>query len=210
MRLPLLTLAAFCASLTAPARAADYYTLAITLPGAFCAQHPDRADSRECRNPQALGVHGLWPESFSGRAPQDCGHDAPRLSPGLQRNLDPVMPDAGLRRHEWQSHGSCSGLDAETYFSRLLGAYNGVKWPRLLTEVRGRDRVVERRLILEGLQQANPGLPARGVYLRCEGRGRPPLLSEIRICLGADGRYTDCGRGFKPNCPAAVGIKGLP
>lgn len=192
---------------SAPALAVDYYTLAVTLPPAFCAQHPERSNSAECRNAQPLGLHGLWPEAFNGRAPQDCGGDTPQFSAGLQRRLGPVMPDAGLRRHEWQTHGSCSGLSAEAYFNQALTAYGSIKWPSLLTDTRGRDKVVERRLILDGIQQANPGLPARGIYLRCEGRGRPPLLSEVRICLNANGGFTDCGRGFKPNCPTAVTIK---
>jgi ribonuclease T2 len=194
--------------LARPADAADYYTLAITLPPAFCALHPDRAASKECRRQQPLAVHGLWPESWSGHAPANCDQGRPAISPPLQRRLAAVMPDTGLQVHEWRSHGSCAGLSAEAYFNTVLDRYGRLHWPPLLTP--GRDKVVERRLLLDAIRAANPGLPERGLYLRCEGRERPPLLSEVRICLDDGGRFTECDHSFRPNCPTAVTIKATP
>lgn len=189
--------------------APDYYTLAVSLSPAFCELNPGKAaGSRQCREGFALIVHGLWPEAYRGRPPEDCERGAPRLSPQVQRAAEAVMPDAGLRRHEWSKHGSCSGLTADAYFSLLNKEYKEVQWPALLTDTRGRDKVVERRLVLDALKKANPGLPERGVYLRCQGKGRPPLLSEVRICLTAQGEFTECAATFKPNCPAALTIKG--
>jgi ribonuclease T2 len=203
-----LFVAALCSGLAAPAvQAADYYTLAVTLPPAFCALHPERAHSEECRQPQALGVHGLWPESQSGRSPSDCDRGTPVISPPLRRRLEVVMPDSGLQSPAWRSHGSCSGMPAETFFNTLLDRYGRLHWPAMLTSVQGRDKVVERRLLLDAIRAANPGMPERALYLRCEGHERPPLLTEVRICINDAGGFTECGRTFRPNCPTALTIK---
>jgi ribonuclease T2 len=37
------------------------------------------------------------------------------------------MPDAGLIQHEWRTHGSCSGLSAEEYFTEVKRAAEKVR-----------------------------------------------------------------------------------
>ncbi len=186
---------------------ADYYTLAVTMSPAFCALNPGKAQSRQCREPRPLSVHGLWPEAARGKSPAYCRRDHPRLSSALSHRLDPLMPDAGLRRYQWQKHGSCSGLEAEAYFQLLAQSYQRLKWPAALTQTRGRDRSLERKRLLADIRAANPGLPERGVYLRCDKKGRPPYLLEVRVCLNQRGEFTECANNFSPNCPVAVTLK---
>lgn len=190
----------------ASAEAFDYYTFAITLTPAFCDTNPQRRDSLQCRDRLPFSVHGLWPERRQGRAPENCGGGALSLSPGLERNLRGTMPDTGLRQHEWKKHGRCSGLAPEAYFSVIDREFLELKWPDLL-KPRGRDAVVQRDLVVREIRRLNPGFPERGVVLRCERDGRPPLLSEIRLCLSPDGRPSDCAANFRPNCPVTVKVR---
>lgn len=203
---PLLGLWLCAQSLSAIAESFDYYTFAITLTPAFCDENPQWRDSLQCRNRPPFSVHGLWPEKTRGRAPESCAGGPLRLTPALEKNLRGVMPDPGLRRHEWHKHGRCSGLDAPAYFSLVEKEFLQLKWPELL-QPRGRDAIVERRAVLREFHRLNPGFPERGVVLRCSSKGRPPLLSEIRVCLTPAGKPTECAANYRPNCPTALKIR---
>lgn len=203
----LLALVLCSATVRAGQDAPDYYTLAVTLTPAFCALNPDKAATRQCRSNMPLSVHGLWPESRSGSSPAYCRSGAFSLSSATSRALDTVMPDEGLRRYQWQKHGACSGLPPERFFGMLLSEFRELKWPATVTAVQGRDRVVERSVVMRELRAANPGLKDDAVYLRCQGRGRPPYLVEMRICLSPGGEFASCGRTLSPNCPTAVKIR---
>lgn len=194
------------APLPALAEAPDYYTLAISLTPAFCDENPKWRSSVQCRERLPLAVHGLWPERRQGRAPEHCPGPELALSPGLEKNLRGTMPDRGLRQYQWKKHGRCSGLAPEAYFAMIDREFMELKWPSQLTP-RGRDHIVERDLVLGELRRLNPGFPARGIVLRCEKDGRPPLLSEIRFCLDVAGRPAECVANFRPNCPVAVKIR---
>lgn len=184
----------------------DYYTLAVSLTPGFCDQNPKWRDSRQCRDRFALTVHGLWPEKVQGRSPSSCAGGALLLSEEQQRSLRDIMPDAGLRDHEWKTHGRCSGLDGARYFALTERYFRALKWPALL-QPEGRDNLLERDVLLREIRKLNPALPERGLVLRCEKSGRPPLLTEIRVCLSPQGKPVECAANFKPNCPVAIKIR---
>jgi len=202
--LMLLLLAPLCRAEALPF---DYYTLAVTLTPAFCDLNPDKRNSVQCRQRPALSVHGLWPEKMEGKAPAFCrGEPVGRLPETEARELRRLMPDAGLQKYQWEKHGRCSGLPAADYFRTLVREFGDIRWPAAL-DVRGRDAVMEREALLRELRRLNPALPARGIVLRCNGRERPPLLTEIRICLNPAGEPADCVANFRPNCPTALRIR---
>jgi ribonuclease T2 len=118
------------------------YALALEWVPTFCegkegmsecsTQNPDRFDATH------LALHGLWPNQ-NGDARHDygyCGVDSaaqaldrpetwrrlplPALSPATRAALTTVMPGVSsfLEHHEWTRHGTCSGLDADDYFTR--------------------------------------------------------------------------------------------
>ena len=190
----------------ATAPAFDYYTLAVSLTPGFCDQNPKWRDSRQCRDRFPLTVHGLWPEKNRGRAPASCAGAALVLSEEQQRALRDIMPDAGLREHEWRKHGRCSGLEGAVYFTLTERYFRALKWPAML-KPEGRDNLVERDALLREIRRLNPALPERGLVLRCEKSGRPPLLTEIRVCLSPQGKPVECVANFKPNCPVALKIR---
>lgn len=202
----LLLLSAFARAEPPTAPAFDYYTLAVSLTPAFCDQNPRWRDSRQCRDRLALTVHGLWPERIQGRAPESCAGGVLKLTAVQERSLRDIMPDAGLRVHEWKKHGRCSGLDGESYFARTERFFRAVKWPDTLRPV-GRDNLLERDVLLREIQRLNPAIPAKALVLRCEKKGRPPLLTEIRLCLSPEGRPVECASNFRPNCPVAIKVR---
>ncbi|HET8730613.1 MAG TPA: hypothetical protein VFM34_05820 [Moraxellaceae bacterium] len=191
---------------TAVADHFDYYTFSVSLAPAFCDQNPRWRDSRQCRDRLPLTVHGLWPDAARGRAPENCAGADLALSPALEHNLRGTMPDEGLRQYEWKKHGRCSGLSAEAYFSLIDRTFSAIRWPDLL-KPQGRDVIVARDSVLGEFRRLNPAFPERGVILRCESGKRPPLLSEIRLCLSADGHPVECAGSVRPNCPVAVKIR---
>lgn len=193
-------------ALPAQAEGFDYYTFAISLTPAFCDGNPKWRSSVQCRERLPLSVHGLWPERRQGRAPENCPGGELALSPGLEKNLRGTMPDRGLRQYQWKKHGRCSGLAPEAYFSAIDREFMELRWPDVVKPM-GRDSIVERDLVLREIRRLNPGFPARGIVLRCEKGGRPPLLAEIRFCLDAAGRPAECVANFRPNCPVAVKIR---
>lgn len=107
----------------------DYYVLALSWAPTFC-ENPEHRRARECDPRENTGfvVHGLWPQRQEGRSPEYCGNTQP-LSEAAMREALTMMPDAGLVKHEWQAHGTCSGLSPQEYFDTMKRARQAVQIP---------------------------------------------------------------------------------
>ncbi len=125
------------------------WTLAVTWQPGFCAAN---ARSAQCATDTAprLVLHGLWTEGmgdeFCGVArdvrAQDsqrqwCALPTPRVTPATAATLKRIMPGTidCLERHEWIKHGTCSGMNADTYFgiaAKLADKVNRLETARLL------------------------------------------------------------------------------
>ena len=97
------------------------------------------------------------------------------------------MPTAGLVEHEWQTHGTCSGLSAGDYFAEIHKAYAAVKIPPNIGSGSDAEGVTPDDL-LSRFAAANPGYPAGSFALSC-GNNR---LTAIEICLAKDLRPEAC------------------
>src|SRR5580765_4244629 len=105
----------------------DYYLLPLSWSPEFCHSH---ADKPECQSGHhGFVVHGLWPQYVDGY-PEKCSN-APGLSDPSQ--MRDIMTDSGLVAHEWTTHGTCSGLDAQEYFRLLRRAVTSVRVPERFT-----------------------------------------------------------------------------
>lgn len=186
--------------------AVDHYMLAVTLTPAFCDNNPKWRNSLQCRDRQPFNVHGFWPQAGVGeRELAYCDGDPLQLSADQQRRLRGVMSDTSQREYQWKKHGRCSGLPADVYFDKLAKQFLALKWPSQL-QPRGRDALLERQAVLTALRQANPAFPERGIVLRCENKGRPPLLQEIRLCFSANGQPRVCEQA-RSNCPSVIKVR---
>lgn len=176
----------------------DYWVLSLSWSPQYCASQ-SRAEPSQCGESRRYGfvVHGLWPQYERG-FPRACGRVS-ELPRSLIDRLLPIMPSVGLIRHEWREHGSCSGLDAATYFGRIEKLWNGLRIP-----ARYRDPVdalsLSPTLLENDLIRSNPQLGPRSIALQCSGR----FLREVRLCLDRDLQVRDCARDVQDRCGSTV------
>ena len=169
----------------------DFYLLNLSWSPEFCATH---GDSPECGRNLGFVVHGLWPQYANGDYPQHCSDSPGPADP--QADTD-IMPTASLVEHEWQTHGTCSGLGANDYFAEIHKAYGAVKLPANIGADGDVDGVTPDALLAR-FAAANPGYPAGSFALSC-GNNR---LTAVEICLTKDLRPETC-QGVR-SCRASV------
>jgi ribonuclease T2 len=169
----------------------DFYLLNLSWSPEFCATHQG---SPECGRNLGFVVHGLWPQDANGDYPQHCS-DAP--GPADPQADTDIMPTASLVEHEWQTHGTCSGLGADDYFSEIHKAFAAVKLPANIGAGSDAQGVTPDELLAR-FAAANPGYPAGSFALSC-GNNR---LTAVEICLAKDLRPEAC-QGVR-SCRAGV------
>ena len=172
----------------------DYYLLSMSWSPTYCLAHAE--DRLQCgQRGLGLVLHGLWPEYESGRYPEHCGGEQylPEDAYRLGRTL---YPTAALMRHEWQSHGTCSGLQALDYFKTADRALAALRLPPIL-EAPTHDLRLTPPEIAAAFRAANPLLPGDGIRLACN-RGQ---LAEVRVCLSRELALRSCGHAVRGNCP---------
>jgi ribonuclease T2 len=159
----------------------DYYLLTLSWSPEFCHSH---ADKPECQSGHhGFVVHGLWPQYTDGY-PEDCS-----TAPGLSNpaEMADIMPDAGLVNHEWSMHGTCSGLDAESYFKLLRRAFTSVRMPERFAAPRENFSISPQEVKSEFIQ-ANPNLRVDELTVSCGNN----YLTAVSMCLTKDLKPTAC------------------
>ncbi len=157
----------------------DYYTLNLSWSPEFCYSNPSRA---ECSGGHSYGfiVHGLWPEFRNGGGPEYCSH-APGLDPAEIGRMLAIMPDRQLIEHEWQAHGTCSGLSATDYFKSIRSAFASVRIPPRFLNPRAQFAVSPFD-VKKSFEESNPNLNDAELAIGC----RKSYLSAVSICLSKD------------------------
>ncbi|SEF74262.1 Ribonuclease I [Bryocella elongata] len=159
----------------------DYYLLTWSWSPEFCYSHPDKP---ECATGRRFVVHGLWPENSDGGYPEECSDAAGPANPGQYSDL---YPDQGLLQHEWQTHGTCSGMQPDAYFSAMRREANSVKIPGPLADVSSRISLSPDQII-NGFVQANPGTSAADYNLGCANN----YLTQVQLCVDKNLHATAC------------------
>ncbi len=174
----------------------DYYLLSLSWAPTYCLTHTD--DGAECSGKgYGFVLHGLWPQYDSGGYPADCETDTD-LSAQAAAKGRTIYPSERLMKHEWQEHGTCSGLSAIDYFNAADRATAAVRIPVELEAPRS-DAAFTATQITALFQRANPALPDNSLVVACSRA----QMSEIRICLAKDLTIRSCGRGVRSSCPKA-------
>lgn len=168
----------------------DFYVLTLSWSPEFCHGHPQ---SPECTNGHfGFVVHGLWPQFVNGY-PENCS-TAP--GPSNPQSMTDIMPDAGLVEHEWARHGTCSGLDADSYFKLVRQAFNSVKIPQSLTAPRSAFSMTPADL-KEAFLKTNPRLQSQNMTVSCGNN----YLTAVSVCLSKSLDLVECG-GAMRDCRA--------
>jgi ribonuclease T2 len=89
--------------------------------------------------------------------------------------------------HEWTTHGTCSGLDPESYFRLLRQAFASVKIPGRFQAVRENFSVPPQQVKDEFLQ-ANPGFSSEDMTVSCGNN----YLTAVSLCMTKDLKPTAC------------------
>ena len=177
----------------------DFYLLALSWSPSFCeasAEHsPQRPPDQQCGGrPISFVVHGLWPQYEQG-FPSFCQVPAPRLDRNIVGSMLDLMPSPRLVFHEWDRHGTCSGLSAHAYFETVRKARAVVKIPPDYLAL-DKPIAVTPDEVVEAFVKANPGLTRASLAVACDSK----RLSEVRVCLGKDFSFRDCPEVTKRTC----------
>lgn len=183
------------------------YVLALSWAPNFCCGHSGKEQCTGLPDTFAathLTLHGLWPnytdaESKAKHAayPQFCGdykrcksgrdkscEPSPSTIPAEMKKLGPgyVGDNYFLADHEWPKHGSCTGLDAATYFKAALDAMKARPGDEGTPEAL---RAAIGKTISRTDLQNSFGAPPSSVLLSCDAQCR---LTQVGICLAHDNK----------------------
>jgi ribonuclease T2 len=153
----------------------DFYLLNLSWAPEYCASH----GGTECTEHLGFVVHGLWPQNNDGSYPQSCSKAAGPANPSQYLDL---IPDLSLLAHEWNVHGTCSGLKPDAYFMLDRQAFHEVAIPKLF---QGLNHSVQMKPadIVALFQQVNPTFPAGSIAITCTGN----KLVQVEACLTKNG-----------------------
>jgi ribonuclease T2 len=171
----------------AAAGAFDFYVLALSWSPGFCEVSGAR-ERDQCMPGRQRGfvVHGLWPQYEHG-FPEFCQVPAPRLDRNIVSSMLDLMPAPRLIFHNWDKHGTCSGLPQRAYYETVRKARAIVKIPEAYLHPTA-PLTVSPDEVEEAFVQANPGLPRDAIAVTCDRR----RLHEVRICMSRDLAFRAC------------------
>lgn len=161
----------------------DYYLLNLSWSPEFCYSH---RTAPECGKGATFVLHGLWPQNADGTYPQNCGDAAGPADPSQYSD---VYPDAGLLEHEWHTHGTCSGLSADAFFSTARAAFQSFVVPPKLAHLDEQVSLPPDQ-ILSLVTQSNPSLGEGSLALSCGNN----FLTAVEVCLDKQLHPIACGQ----------------
>jgi ribonuclease T2 len=174
----------------------DFYVLSLSWSPSFCDAAGDRAGRQaECgERPYSFVVHGFWPQYEKG-FPEYCQQPAPRLDRNIVSSMLDLMPAPRLIFHEWDRHGTCSGLPPRAYFETIRKARAVVKIPPEFLDIKS-ELTVTPGGVEDAFVKANPGLTPTAMAVGCDNK----RLREIRICMNRDLAFRECAEVERRSC----------
>jgi ribonuclease T2 len=166
------------------------YTLAVSWAPEYCRNDRDPA-TIECGGRSGrfgFVLHGLWPESASGRSPQWCSV-TPRPTPELLRRNVCMSPVPSLAEHEWARHGSCMAKTPQAYFATEAGLWRALRWPD--ADRLSRQPGLTVKDLREAISLANPAWRPEQIGLLLSAGG---WLRELRLCYSRRFKPIGCAR----------------
>lgn len=182
----------------------DYYQLVLSWSPTHCADNSRGEDDTQCgrsrARPYSFVLHGLWPQYERGW-PQFCRTKGnPYVPDSIINSMMDIMPSRGLIIHQYKKHGSCSGLDAPTYFKASRIAYNNVKTPKIFDAPQQPLQMTPSELVTQ-FRSVNPSLTNDAIQIVCK-RNNANQLKEVKFCMTRKGAFRPCiqGRATRHMC----------
>lgn len=183
----------------------DYYVLSLSWSPEHCVSSRNAKRDLQCSPRKHLGfvVHGLWPQYLSGY-PEFCTDE--QLSDDQAQNFLAALPTTRLIQHEWEKHGTCSGLRPQQYFNEAISFFGTVKLP-------DRYRHLSKPLVLSldqfkaSLLETNSNRDVSSIAVACDGR----FLKEVEFCFEKNGNSRTCEADVRDSCAAStITIRAMP
>jgi ribonuclease T2 len=221
-----------------PPGAFDYYVFALSVAPGFCDVTGNRIHSNQCAAPDdeayramPLTIHGLWPNKRNADIrdqPDKCSTERFHLSAGLRQQLQIYMPGIAddLPYHEWEKHGTCTGLSPDAYFRRIIALAKAADATigTILKQQQMLGKTVPVTALVDLVAARNPQLGA-AMQVDCQftraAGGKPSRadITEIHILLAKDfppltvaadwpARFvplSSVGWGTNSGCPGGMG-----
>ena len=173
----------------------DYYVLSLSWSPSFCETASGNARRQQCgARPYSFVVHGLWPQYERG-FPGSCQMPPPRLARDIMTSMLDLMPAPGLVFHEWDQHGTCSGLQPREYFDVVRTARAKVAIPPPYANPTTALTVTPGQVV-SAFVSVNQGLTPAAITIDCDHT----RLREVRICFTRDLKFRDCSDGARRSC----------
>jgi ribonuclease T2 len=170
----------------------DFYMLSLSWSPDYCAESGN-SDPQQCSIGKKLGfvLHGLWPQYNQGY-PSSCTNE--KLPDSVQAKFPGLYPSASLYDHEWEKHGTCTGLTPEQYLTLTKKIKDSVVIPSTYRSPEQPVRVTATQF-KKDFVSTNPTMTEQGLAVNCSGSGR--YLSELYVCFSPDGAPTACSREIR-------------
>ena len=174
----------------------DFYVLSLSWSPSFCDAGPTRAQEQPECGPRAYSfvVHGLWPQYERG-FPKSCQVPSPRLPREIASSMLDLMPAPRLVYHEWDEHGTCSGLSAAAYFKTIRDARSMVNIPPQYADLESALTVTPDGVRNEFVK-VNPKFTNGAIAIDCDKQ----RLREVRICFDRNLGFRDCPEVVRQTC----------
>jgi ribonuclease T2 len=165
----------------------DYFVLALSWSPDYCAA-TGANDPQQCSAGKKLGfvLHGLWPQYEKGY-PSDCTSE--KMPENVKAQFIGLYPNDKLFDHEWEKHGTCTGLSPLEYLqlSKALKEFVTIPVEFRSPENPFRTKMKEVKALFA---QANPGFAETSFEVGCSSSGR--YLKEVFVCFSRAGTPTSC------------------
>ncbi len=168
-------------ALTAAPGQFDFYLLNLSWSPEFCHGHPG---APECAQHRAFTLHGLWPQNNDGTYPEDCSEAS---GPARPSQYADIYPDPTLLQHEWQTHGTCSGLSPGQFLALARRADQGIQIPPELQGLSQPSTLTPSQLTTL-FTRSNPTIPASSLALSCGNN----YLTAVEVCLDKNLQPASC------------------
>jgi ribonuclease T2 len=161
----------------------DFYVLSLSWSPDYCSA---KNDPQQCGKQLGFVLHGLWPQ-FDRGYPQSCTNEA--FDPAVKTQFPDLYPSDKLYTHEWEKHGTCSGLTQPQFHEFAQKVKASVVIPEIYSQPTKPFRTTAAALKQEFVT-ANPGMTEASFAPACSGSGR--FFQELRVCYGKDGQPGTC------------------
>jgi ribonuclease T2 len=178
----------------------DFYVLSLSWSPDYCAGS-NVDDPQQCSLGKKLGfvLHGLWPQYNRGY-PADCSNVT--LPNDAQQKFPNLFPSPKLYTHEWDKHGTCSGLTPQEYLTLAKTLKDAIAIPTAYRTPAKAFRTTSDDL-KSAFVAANSAFSEDALAVQCSGSGR--YLQELRVCFSREGQPVACSQEIQNDAAKSCG-----